>query len=168
MRDVMEIEFLLREFVSEPSNISVWLSCSPQERHNQFRPAILRQREARRRGVQTKDLSDSTDYRGHSELLHVTPYHHPIVRRGLIEPSEFFFGDALFAEIFEHGRRLLFEAHRLRRKLAAHAKSPLGPRQGLKKVRDAWQRTRELQAVWSAILEVSRNRKAAEDPDTAV
>src|SRR6185437_6587802 len=43
MRDVMEIEFLLREFYFEPENIQEWLTCSEKERFNLFRPAVLRQ-----------------------------------------------------------------------------------------------------------------------------
>jgi hypothetical protein len=162
MRDVMEIEFLLRDFSNEPENIDDWLHCSSRERNNRYRPAVLRHREARRLGLQPKDLPEARDYKAHSELVHVFPSEHPMMSRGLVDTRQFFFGDAFFAEIFEHARRLLFVAHILRRKLAPHAKSPLGPWRGLKNVRDAWQRTRELQAIWLAILEASRGQQRSD------
>lgn len=153
----MEIEFLLRDFYYQLVNIFDWLTCSAKERNDRFRPAILRQRHAQRIGRQPQDLGEALDYRAHSELLHVSPYESPFGVRGLGR-AEIVFGDACFCEIFEHARRLLFECHRLRRKLARHVRSPAGPLRGLKKVRDAWERTRQLQAIWLALLQTARGR----------
>ena len=157
MRDVMEIELLLREFYCEPHHIEQWVSCSPKERNDRFRPALLRQRHARRMAKQPQDLGEASDYRAHSMFLHVSPYRNPFGGPGLDDPTMPFADDSCFWEIFEHGRRLLFVAHRLRRKVARHAKSPWGPERGLKKFRDAWQRTQEMQVIWRALLEAAHH-----------
>lgn len=66
MRDVMEIEFLLREFYYEPQHIEQWVICTRKERNDRFRPAVLRQRHANRMGKQPEDLPEASDYRGHT------------------------------------------------------------------------------------------------------
>ena len=73
-----------------------------------------------------------------------------------------FSADSGFWEIFEHGRRLLFAIHRLRRKVAPHLRSPWGPERGLRKFRAGWQATQEWQAVFRALIEVARE-EAKED-----
>ncbi len=153
MRDVMEIEFLLRDFYHEPQHIQQWLECIPKERNNRFRPAILRQRHAARLGKQPQNLGEASDYQAHSMFLHVSPYHNPFGGPGLIESTLPFARDMCFWEIFEHGRRLLLAAHRLRRKVASHIKSPRDQQRGLRHFRDAWHRTQEMQSIWSALLE---------------
>jgi hypothetical protein len=159
MRDVMEIEFLLRDFYYEPSHIGQWLSCTAKERNNRFRPAILRQRHAKRLGKEPQDLREALDYQGHSMLLHVSPYPNPFGGPGLGTPSMPFADDSCFWEIFEHGRRLLFAAHRLRRRVARHIKGPPGPERGLSLFRDAWKRTQEMQEIWRALITAARHPK---------
>ncbi len=156
MRDVMEIEFLLREFYYEPQHIEQWVLCTPKERNERFRPALLRQRHANRIGKQSQDLAEASDYRGHSMFLHVSPYRNPFGGPGLGDSTMLFADDSCFWEIFEHGHRMLFAAHRLRRKIARHVKSPWGLERGLKQFRDAWERTQEMQAIWQALLEAAR------------
>ena len=160
MRDVMEIEFLLREFCYEPDHIEQWVSCGPRERNDRFRPALLRQRHARRMGKEPQDLAEAADYRGHSMFLHVSPYRNPFGGPGLGDPVMPFADDSCLWEIFEHGRRLLLAAHRLRRRVARHVKSPWGPERGLKKFRNAWQRTQEMRAIWQSLLEAAREKKS--------
>lgn len=160
MRDVMEIEFLFREFYFEPQHIAQWVTCSDKERFSKFRPFALRQRHAKRLGTQPEDLNEASDYKGHSMFLHVNPYRNPFGGPGMSEASAIPFGhDSYFWEIFEHGRRLLFIAHRLRRKLARHLKSPHGPERGLKHFRDAWKRTQEMQFMSRALIEVMRDER---------
>ena len=158
MRDVMEIEFLLRDFIFEPSHIDQWLSCTPKERHDRFRPAILRQRHAQRLGKAPQDLGEATDYKAHSQSLHVTPRASPFGGPGLAGATLPFAEDSCFWEIFEHGRRLLFAVHYLRRKLARHVPSPRGPERGLPRVRDAWRRTQEMQSMYVALLKAAREK----------
>ena len=155
MRNVMEVQFLLREFFYDPARIEEWLHATHKDLNDKFRPAVLRQRHAKRLGMQPDDVAEATDYRGHSRLLHVSPYPRPFGGSGFSGPDGPFDSDVCFWEMFEHGRRVLFEAHRLRRKLARHIKSPWGPRRGLKSFRDAWQRTQEMQAIWMALLQAT-------------
>ena len=153
MRDVMEAEFLLREFYHCPIRIDEWLGATPDELRRDFQPAGLRRRHARRLGREPSDLGEHHDYRGHSMMIHVSPYAHPFGGTGFTGPGGPFDTDVCFWEMFEHGRRILFEAHRLRRKLARHIKSPWGPRRGFKHFRDGWQRTQEMQAIWMALIQ---------------
>ena len=170
MRDVMEIEFLFREFYYEPNHIEEWVSCSGKERHDKFQPALPRQRHARRVGKQPQDLAEASDYRGHSMFLHVSPDLNPFGGPGLGDQTEPFADDSCFWEIFEHGRRVLIAAHRLRRKVARHIKSPWGPERGLRRVRDACQATQQMQTVWMALLKVmseSHGENTSPQPDTS-
>lgn len=155
MRDVMEIEFLFREFRYEPQHIDEWVSCTSKERNDKFRPALLRQRHANRLAKQPQDLAEATDYKGHSMFLHVSPHPNPFGGPGLGESLLPFADDSCFWEIFEHGRRVLLAAHRLRRKVARHLKSPHGPERGLRKFRDAWRRTQQMQAILLALMEAA-------------
>jgi len=161
MRDVMEIEFLLRDFYYEPQHIERWVSCTDKERNDRFRPALLRQRHARRLGKEPQDLAEA-DYRAHSTFLHVSPHRNPFGGPGLSDSKVPFADDSCFWEIFEHGRRVLFALHQLRRKVARGVKSPSGPERGLKKFRDAWQRTQEMQAIFLALLQAARQSETAD------
>lgn len=122
MRDVMEVEFLLREFHHDPHQIEEWLHATSRKLYKEFRPAILRQRHAKRLGMQLEDVGEATDYQAHSRMLHVSPHPHPFGGTGFSGPEGPFDTDVCFWEMFEHGRRVLFEAHFLRRKLARHIK----------------------------------------------
>jgi hypothetical protein len=156
MRDVMEIEFLLRDFFFEPDHIHEWITASQKLRNDNFRPSVLRQRHAARLGMKPEDLTEAVDYRGHSMFLHVSPYQYPFGGPGITDHDIAFSADSGFWEIFEHGRRLVFAIHRLRRKVAPHLRSPWGPARGLKSFRDGWQRTQEWQAIFRALTEVAK------------
>ena len=158
MRDVMEIQLLLRDFYHHPNHIQEWLRATTRELNDTFRPALLRQRYAKLLGKQPQDLAEASDYKGHSMSLHVSPDPHPFGRLGLTELDDPFASDSCFWDSFEHGRRLLIDAHRLRRKLARHIKSRWGLRRGLKDFRDAWQRTQEMQTFWMALLNAASKR----------
>jgi hypothetical protein len=159
MRDVMEIEFLLRDFFFQPDNISKWLNADEKERNRQFRPAVLRQRYAAQIGEAPQDVSEAADYKAHSMSLHVSPAETGLVYRGISQIDDYVRNDAPFWEIFEHARRLLFAIHRLRRKLARHLKSPLGPERGLKHFWVAWGRTQEWSHFYFAILDAASDRQ---------
>ena len=161
MRDVMEIEFLLRDFYHQPGSIERWLAATPKQRNDSFRPAVLRQRHAQRIGKLPQEMPEARDYRGHSSVLHVTPDTGPFSPRGLASDDPFL-ADSCFWEIFEHGRRLLFAIHRVRRKVAPHLRSPWGPERGLRRFREAWRATQEFQALFWALLDAA----AEESPDS--
>ena len=161
MRDVMEIEFLLREFRYEPHHINQWLKCGPKERNDRFRPALLRQRHAKRIGKAPEDVGEAADYKAHSTYLHVSPYRNPFGGPGLIQGNAPFADDSCFWEIMEQARRLLFAAHKLRRVVAPHLRGVIGPERGLKQFRDAWQRTQEMQAIFLALLQATTENETA-------
>ena len=159
MRDVMEVEFLLRDFYYDSSRIEQWLRATRKELNDKFRPAVLRQRHAKRLGMQPEDVAEASDYRVHSMWIHVSPYRHPFGGTGFSGPEGPFDTEVCFWEMFEHGRRVLFAAHRLRRKLIRHIRSPWGPWRGLKQFRDAWQRTQAMEAILTALVEVRRQNR---------
>jgi len=149
MRDVMEVEFLLREFTHQPSMIDQWLQATPKELYDKFRPAVLRQRDANRLGLRPQKMDEASDYTLHSETLHVSPPARPsFFERGLHNHEDPFSTDICFWEMSEHARRVLFAVHHLRRKLARHIESPLGPTRGLKRFKDAWVRTQRTQDIY--------------------
>lgn len=162
MRDVMEIEFLFRDFYFEPTHLEQWISCSDKERNDRFRPAVLRQRHAQRVAVKPQDMKEAIDYKGHSVFLHVSPYFNPFGGPGLRKSPVPFADDSGFWEIFEHGRRLLFAIHHLRHKLARHVKAPAGPWRGLKNFRAAWKQTQDMQSILQAIMAVVRDEQRDE------
>lgn len=163
MRDVMEVEFLLREFYYTPASIEGWLRATQKELNDKFRPAVLRQRHAARLGVEPQDLPEASDYRGHSALLHVIPHPLPLVGRDGVGQSEGPFDTEIcFWEMFEHALRLLVVAHHLRRRIARHLKSPWGPWRGLKRFRDGWDSTQEMKEIWMHLL---RTTPVGDDAD---
>ncbi len=154
MRDVMEIEFLLRDFCLSPEHIEEWLDANESNRYTRFRPAILRQRYAQHLGKLPQDLGEAADYKGHSRFLHVTPIINPFGKVGLNSGDIAFGADSGFWEMYEHGRRLIFAAHNLRRKVAKHLKAPIGPERGLKNFKRGWQATQTWQGLYMAMVEV--------------
>jgi hypothetical protein len=109
MRDVMEIELLVREFKSQPQRIREWVESDNEALKKNFAPNALRQLHAKRLGVKPQDLPENADYQAHSIMLHVTPSREipPFGRREIIvDPSDPFAADACFWEIFRHARSL--------------------------------------------------------------
>jgi hypothetical protein len=110
VRDVMEIEYLLRDFRYDLARLDRWAKASPDEERNRFAPGILRQREAKRRGISINKLLDSLDYSLHSRALHVTKASFRSVARG-VEAHRgqlgVLHGDQDLWEIFIHASRLL-------------------------------------------------------------
>jgi hypothetical protein len=162
MRDVMEVEFLLREFRHKLDKISVWARADLKQLNDQFRPAVLRQLHANRVSAKPQDLGEAVDYKAHSSSLHVTPYQGPFGGPGIVPDNVPFGADGCFWEVFEHARRLLFELHSLKQVVAPRLRLPPGPRKGLKAVREAWKRTQEMQAIFLALMEAAEKRKKAE------
>ena len=152
MRDVMEIEFLLRDFAAQPSHIDEWLRASPKQRHDKFRPAILRQRNATRIGKHPEDLAEATDYKAHSMRLHVTPQKTPFSDKGLVASDAPFGVDMCFWEVFEHARRLVLALfHFLSLQEFADALNP--EPESLSSFKVAWERTQEMQQIFLALLQ---------------
>jgi hypothetical protein len=72
MRDVLETELLVRDFALDTAQIARWLSADDTVIRNNFRPVHCRRRQARALGVNINDVPGATDYRAHSQILHVT------------------------------------------------------------------------------------------------
>jgi hypothetical protein len=162
MRDVMEIEFLLRDFYHGPSNINEWLTTNEKDRFNKFRPAELRKRHARRSRTKPQDVGEATDYKGHSMFLHVSPVPHPFGWTDFSEDDEFG-ADSSFWEIFEHARRFLFIAHKLVEQTFPSAPYNPDPAKDLPKVKKAWERTQEMQAIFLALIQTVKEIDSRED-----
>lgn len=106
MRDVMEIEFLFRDFALNHAHIAEWLTASEKLRRDKFQAGSLRQRYAASEGQNPPDMPEATDYRGHSMLLHVLPYENPIVWATPGEASDAIGSLVCLYDIFEHARRM--------------------------------------------------------------
>lgn len=156
MRDVMEIELLLKEFEHEPAQLTRWLTAD-QKTRAEFRPARLRKQQAIIRGIDVKDLPDSVDYRGHSEALHVNPGHPIMSTRSPAGIGEVPFGvDGCFWELFEHARRLLIATERLLQQDEFNVGAKALPAlEELSAFSEGWERTQEMQALFLALLEAS-------------
>ena len=73
MRDVLETELLVRDFVLDTAQIRRWCRADEDVLRKKFRPVHSRQRLANALGVDVKDVPGATDYEMHSKLLHVRP-----------------------------------------------------------------------------------------------
>ncbi len=112
MRDVMEIEYLLKDFRHDLSRLRAWATASPDEEQRLFSPRQLRAREAKRQGVNPRNLQDAADYRGHSRELHVSKKSYRSVPRGIdstFKPTGDLHADMGLWELLWHSRNLLFE-----------------------------------------------------------
>lgn len=158
MRSVMEIEFLLRDFAADANLLTEWLGATERERYKRFRPAVLRQRHAKRLGSKPEDMCEAVDYKAHSETLHVGPRPHPIAGVG-IAGEVGFLSDACFWEMYEHGRRLLWSIE-----LFAHNAAPgtkLNSSDDMSDFRNGLERTQEMQGIFIALLQTSSGQSTA-------
>src|SRR6185437_685707 len=85
----------------------------------------------------------------------------PLGGPGLIPSQVPFADDAGFMEMYEHARRLIFSAYRLHRKLAKHIKAPPDPSKNkkLRKFREGWEATRQMQEIMLAFMKVMHEAK---------
>jgi hypothetical protein len=71
MRDVIDTELLIRDFALDPRQIDRWLNADERLLKREFKPVDCRKRQARALGVPIDDVAGATDYKAHSQLLHV-------------------------------------------------------------------------------------------------
>lgn len=109
MRDVLEIELLIREFRHDKAGMKDWMNADPERRKNFYSANALRQRHANRIGVNAKDLPDASDYKLHSQALHISPLSQvpPFKLRGINLTDDPFAVDLGFRELFYHAESLL-------------------------------------------------------------
>jgi hypothetical protein len=105
MRDVFEIELLLRDFADDPTRFEEWFNSSDNDRWKRFSPILLRRRTAARLGVTVDQLTDSEDYRNHSSMLHVVPSEFPVVGWGLSKATILSSSHVCFWDVIEHAWR---------------------------------------------------------------
>jgi len=164
MRDVMEIELLLLDFTATPENADRWLHADNTERWNKFRPGAIRKRLT----AWGRISANSADYEAHSATLHPSPIRGPFMARGLRSDQRETFGvDAGFWELFGHAGALL---RALVPYLATIGRSDLQDRlspEALPMFSDAFDRTREMQEIYLAMLQaaVDTRREESERED---
>jgi hypothetical protein len=149
MRDILEIEMLMLDFVAEPEHLERWLTCTEKERRGFFAPGRVR---ARLRVAGVGEVTSSvfgTDYAAHSHALHVNPHERPL--DGKKAATDEWKLDAGFWEIFEHARRLFLAVEGLR--FRAHDGADLDPLGPLDAFWDAHARVQQMQEMYLAFLE---------------
>jgi hypothetical protein len=161
VRDVMEIEYLLRDFRYDLGRLDQWAKATPDQERARFAPGILRQREAKRRGIGINKLVDSLDYSLHSKALHVSKASLRSVSRG-VEADRgqigVLHGDQDLWEIFIHASRLLEQVTGLYE--AAGLSAPDAPEDDPFDV--AWRACEKAQAHYvKTVTEAITARKAA-------
>jgi hypothetical protein len=98
-RDLMEIEWLLRDFTLDTSRMPLWLAAEEPQRLREFSPSKIRRRLAQaQHGDSTLVLPDDQEYRVHSQELHPTPYSSQTGGKELFRQAE---STALLMEAFE-------------------------------------------------------------------
>lgn len=142
MRDVIEIECLMLDFVLDLERLLDWTEASDAERRKRFAPVRVRERLEEEGVTEFSSSALGLDYRAHSQALHVTPRRSPVAPRGLLDPEDApLWSDAGFWEMFEHGWRALFAVEALRTAGETSDTTPLAP---LDDFHDARERTGEM------------------------
>jgi hypothetical protein len=166
MRDVMEIELLIREFQNQPHRIREWIESDNTALKKKFAPGVLRQLHAKRLGVKPQDLPEHADYQGHSIGVHVTPFAEtpPFGTRDMIaDCSDPFAVDACFWEIFGHAHSLLT---RLLDFLGGSSSSNFEKDKRLQRFAQAHGEIKKSQALYYGILELmGRHLQKVRDHD---
>ena len=118
MRDVMEMELLMRDFALERNRIQKWLASDDKVRMGYFSPGQVRRRLASALYPGKRvDLPDAQEYAFHSKSLHATPGSPQDWDNVLAMQSDA--GALLFYsyEIIEHARRFFSAIYMLMRAL---------------------------------------------------
>ena len=152
MRDVMEIEYLLLDFLADPQQLDRWLLADDKTLRRDFAPAAVRKR-LHKAGVSPFETSDEAkDYAAHSAALHATPAsrNDPLAGKGRLAEDSFPLDDAGFWEIFEHTRRIIIALMASGQALA-HEPGRI-PTDALPVAADAWRRTQEIQDRYLSVL----------------
>jgi hypothetical protein len=143
MRDIMEIEYLIYDFIRDINQIDSWLKCTSKERSVKFSPAKLRERHAQQLKISPKSMHDYHNYKLHSEMLHTTPLRvfDDFSPKGFAQVSDLEGAEFGFWEIFEHARRLVFALHDLGQAVVGTAWVIPNPQTELPNLRDSYYRS---------------------------
>jgi hypothetical protein len=143
MRDVLEIENLLRDFANQPANVDAWLTADEKTLLKKFSPVKVRERLHAGQDRNLAQAPESVDYRGHSMALHVGPHRTLIPDKGL-GPEKGWDSDIGFWEMFEHARRLLLAIETLTGALAPNSDADKLAREEPAAVQEGWRQTLRL------------------------
>lgn len=105
MRDVMELELLLRDFTLDWLKVDEWFLKDDRFRRKTFAPVEVRKRLSAAIGVSPDQLPDKTDYDAHSMLLHVNPVDLDMLEGGFELRVRIAATQLALAEVFQHGAR---------------------------------------------------------------
>jgi hypothetical protein len=166
MRDILDLENLLRDFANHPANVNEWLAADEQTLRKKFTPARVRERLYSAEGVDLARTPESVDYRGHSMALHVRPRHALIPEKGL-RPGSGWDVDIGYWEMFEHARRLLLAIERVTGALSPSSDANRLACEEPAAVQEAWRRTQQMQAVFLALVRAANTSEAADDTEPA-
>lgn len=106
-RFLMEVEFLLYDFVARPESLTVWRTAEPFRRNQQFGFGKLRRRRESDLGYTTDTvLPDREEYMVHSAQVHPRPAQELLPGEETPEQRRYFLTSDL-ADLFEHALRVL-------------------------------------------------------------
>ncbi|SEG93375.1 hypothetical protein SAMN04489712_13835 [Thermomonospora echinospora] len=118
MRDVLEIEYLLRDFALDPANITNWLDADQKTLKKYFSPVKVRER-LKTAGIGNfGENAESRDYRAHSMSLHLSPHRVGLLPGKGLARDRLFPNDFGFWEIFLHAHGLISAIRSLTEALA--------------------------------------------------
>lgn len=108
MRDVMEIEMLLRDFAGDKDRLERWLKSDDRTRRREYAPAVVRRRVAEDLYPgKALDLPEAREYSAHSVALHPTPYRPLTGGREFCETTDPHTIHHLLGELVEHTARVI-------------------------------------------------------------
>lgn len=166
MRDVMEVDLLLQDFVANPSNINLWLNANNRTLMDIFAPKHLRKRKAERLGLTARNqLPDTRDYDGHSHALHVQPVVYPHERRGLVELGHPVFDDFCFWEMLGHARSIAETINSLLREVATEFASADDLKTRLPKLTHAHKQVLEYSEIMNGLARAAASVKGKRASD---
>jgi len=154
MRDVMEIDALLRDFSLDSSRIDRWLTADPKVLMSEFAPVKVRSRLHAGHKHAPRDSAEARDYQGHSMGLHVDPRQNPFFRKGA-KGGLGLLSDVAFGEMFEHAQRLDTAIRQLAAKVAPDSAAMELASETPKAAEKAWRATKNSERFLKALVEAA-------------
>ena len=154
MRDAMEVEFLLRDFLIWPSHFDEWLE-NDGKNNKKFQPASLRRRFSDYCGH--CDIQGTLDYKIHSQLLHVTPKISDIRGLTINSDNDVASKSICLWEIMQHAMKIVLLIHRYQ--FSIPIKTPVNFKDliGLENFYFSWEKCLSRYRMWESILKMATN-----------
>jgi hypothetical protein len=168
MRDVLEIEYLLRDFALNEELIDEWLNADERTIIKKFGPNRVRQR-LKAAGIKGfGQNAQSADYKGHSQMLHPAPSRSPILPEKGRTPPDIFGSDIGFWEIFDHARGIWSAIAFLAGKIAPKSEANRLVVQEPTVVSAAWRDTSRARLLFQGIIEAGIKRQQGDKAAAAI